>query len=562
MKRILFSIFLLFAGNMLLRAQFVADTTLNTRVHDLPGSAQSTPLTATNETGRTFVSWFDNSSGQYTMRMQLLDSLGQKMWPDTGILVSNYPQSSGLFRYDLISDHEGNAIVAFQDERSGGLQVVAYKVNALGGMVWGNAGITLSDSTSNGLAPVLTVLENNDVLVAWTASGNPSGKWVPVKKLRASDGQVLWSNRIAAEGKKFSRPSMLPASSSSFYMLYVKESGNFPGLTSIMYAQKFSSETMQALWQDTLQVTSKNIPFFYFPKIEPDGLNGFFLVFNTGNPANPMLNDAFAQHVDSAGSTWTDEGIQISMDASGNKYNGGYCWVPSDSSLCIALRIQDGNQTMSGISFQKINMAGERVMGENGLELRAMNTELYNPWLLLNSGDGLVCLYGFGSGFNNQKIKGLKIDYDGQALWSYDPVASASASNKDDLSAGPFRNGQTVLVWSEDRSGDDGIYAQNLRLDGHFGNGEVTAVHAKGSSAKPVIFPNPGTKSTLFFTATQSGIIPYRIYDALGMLAETGELFCKQGENHHSVGRTLKPGFYLTDFILGNKPCRLSLIRN
>ena len=186
-----------------------------------------------------------------------------------------------------------------------------------------------------------------------------------------------------------------------------------------------------------------NIPFFFFPEIHTDENQGFFVVFNTGNPLNPMLNDAFAQHVDSSGGIWSAEGVQIATSANGNKYNGGYCWNPSDSTLCVALRIQDGNQTMSGISLQKINTAGERLLGDDGLELHALNTEMYTPWLLLNSGDGLVCIYGIG-GFNNQKIKGLKTDYNGLALWSYDPIASASNSNKDDLSAGPFKNGQ---IW-------------------------------------------------------------------------------------------------------------------
>jgi hypothetical protein len=559
MKRLYVFILLLLAGPSFLMAQFVADTTLNTRVHDLPGSAQSTPLTATTQSGKTFISWFDNSSGQYNMRMQLLDSLGQKVWADTGILVSNYPQSSGLYRYDLTCDHEGNAIVAFQDERSGSLQIVAYKVNQLGELVWGNAGVSLSDSNSNGLAPVLTVMENNDVLVAWNASAG-AGKWIPVKKLRASDGQVLWSSRISGEGKKFSRPSLLPASESSFYLLFVKESGNFPGLTSLMYAQKFSAENMAALWQDTLQVSSKNIPFFFFPKIEPDGMNGFFLVFNTGNPSNPMLNDAFAQHVDSAANTWTDEGIQISMDAGGNKYNGGYCWVPSDTSLSIALRIQNGNQTMSGISLQKINLAGERLLGENGLELRAMNSDLYTPWLLLNSGDGLVCIYGIG-GFNNQKIQGLKVGYDGQALWSYDPVAAATASNKDDLSAGPFRNGQTVLVWSEDRSGDDGIYAQNLRQDGRFGNGGITSVSDKNNIILPKVIPNPGESQRLSVNASASGTLDYRIQDYCGKLIAAGSAPLRKGQNMIAFGDKLMPGLFLIEIQFEGKIIRLPFIR-
>ena len=544
MKKLLFVIIAFSVWNRgMLNAQFVADTTLNTTVHDLSGSAQSTPLTSTTETGRTFVSWFDNSSGQYVLRMQLLDSLGQKLWPDTGLLVSNFPQGSALFRYDLTCDHQGNAVVAFQDERSGSQQVVVQKVNQLGQLVWGNAGVLLTDSSSTGLAPVLSVLGNNDILVAWSASGSGS-RWVPFRRLASETGAIVWSSRISAEGQRFSRPSMVASGSNHFILLYVKEAGGFPPL-STMYAQKLSGDNAQAEWAQPVQVSGKNIPFFFFPQIHTNTKKGFFLVFNTGNPVNPMLNDVYAQHVDSAGNSWTDDGIQLSLASDGNKYNGGYCWNPADSSLCVAIRMQDANQTVSGISLQKINQAGERLLGENGLEIRTLTTDLLTPWLLLNSGDGLVCIYGSGS-FGNQKIKGLKVDYNGQPLWTYDPVACASASNKDDLSAGPFRNGQTVLVWSEDRSGDDGIYAQNLRLSGQFGTGELTGIQPIEKAAIRV-FPNPGRKQVLEISSGEPAELKLRILDLGGRILSEKSCRAEAGKSQFSIGENLSSGFYLLE---------------
>ena len=545
---------------MFCQAQFVADTNLNTRVQDIPGSAQSTPLTATTGNGKTYVSWFDNSSGQYMLRMQLLDSLGQKLWAENGMVVSSFAQSSGLYRYDLVCDHEGNAIVGFQDERSGSMQVVVNKINNQGLQVWGDSGILFVDSTSTGLAPKLAVLGNNDVVVAWNAAGTVSGKWIPMRKIKAATGEILWSKRIAISGQKFGRPAFVSCGANDFIMLYVKETGSFFPPASTMFAQRFKGEDASPVWNQEVQVSTKNIPFFFFPEIQTDEKQGFFLVFNTGNPLNPMLNDAFAQHVDSSGGIWSAEGVQIATSANGNKYDGGYCWNPSDSTLCIALRIQDGNQTMSGISLQKINTAGERLLGDDGLELRALNTEMYTPWLLLNGGDGLVCIYGIG-GFNNQKIKGLKTDYNGLALWSYDPIASASNSNKDDLSAGPFKNGQTVLVWSEDRSGDDGIYAQNLRLDGHFGNGDVTGIEQIVSNSGPRIFPNPGSNCILEFESTKGGNLTYRILDAGGKEIMFVPTAAHPGKNRISIGDGIKSGFYIAEITAEGKTFRIRMLK-
>jgi hypothetical protein len=343
-------------------------------------------------------------------------------------------------------------------------------------------------------------------------------------------------------------------------MQYVQEAGGFPPL-STMYAQKFSGETGLGLWAEPTRVSSKSIPFFFFPQVQTDTKDGFFLVFNTGNPVNPMLNDVYAQHVDSSGNIWTDEGIQISMASDGNKYNGGYCWNPGDSSLCIAVRIQDGNQTMSGIALQKINTEGQRLLGENGLELRAMSTDLYTPWLLLNSGDGLVCVYGSG-GFNNQQIRGLKVDFNGQALWSYDPVACAAASNKDDLSAGPFRHGQTVLVWADDRSGDLGIYAQNLRLSGHFGNGEITEISRKTQSFPMRILSSPGNNPVLELTFSEKQWLEYRVADVAGKTLRVSKNQMIEGRNQLFPVKDFLPGLYLVEINCMGKKQQIRLLKD
>ena len=71
MKNIL--LLLLMTFSLSASAHFTNDTLGNTVIHELNGSDQSVPLTATTSDGKTYISWFDNSTGQYTLRMQLLD---------------------------------------------------------------------------------------------------------------------------------------------------------------------------------------------------------------------------------------------------------------------------------------------------------------------------------------------------------------------------------------------------------------------------------------------------------------------------------------------------------
>jgi hypothetical protein len=120
-------------------AQWSDDSLQNTIVSDNAGTEEVTPLVASLPDGSTYVSWFESFNSSYRLRMQLLDPNGFALWGTGGVVVSDYPQSSALYRYDLKADNEGNAIVAFQDIRLGNLNIVAYKMDQSGNFVWETA---------------------------------------------------------------------------------------------------------------------------------------------------------------------------------------------------------------------------------------------------------------------------------------------------------------------------------------------------------------------------------------------------------------------------------------
>ncbi|MBL7983520.1 MAG: hypothetical protein JNM91_00915, partial [Flavobacteriales bacterium] len=126
---------------------------LNTAVSATSGAGAATPLSAPGPDGSTYVTWFENATGAYVLKMQRLDVDGQALWAPGGIVVSDEPQNSALFRFDFKSDHAGNAIVVFQDERSGALDVVAYKISPAGDALWAG-GLPLLTPGATGIGPV------------------------------------------------------------------------------------------------------------------------------------------------------------------------------------------------------------------------------------------------------------------------------------------------------------------------------------------------------------------------------------------------------------------------
>lgn len=495
------------------QAQFTTDTIQNTLVQNVQGSDQVTPLSVTTSDGRTYISWFDNSGGSYVLRMQLLNADGTAAWSPNGIIVSAYPQSTALFRYDLAIDQEENAIVAFQDERSGSLKVVVYKVNLSGVLVWGAAGVQLTDSTADGLAPRITVTQTNQVIVAWNSTIG-SAKWISFKKISPS-GNIIWSKRIL-DGNKYSRAVMVPTDVDDFLMMYVKETGNFPGVTSTLFAQRFDSNGLP-VWTLPVQVSTKTITFFFFPDLIRDGQGGFYAVFNTSNPVAPSLNDVYAQHVSNGGTLWSATGTRLSVTTTQNNLLGGAC-VSNSNTLRVAIQVLDGGQSNSGISFQALDSAGNVLLGPTGHALKPVVSPIYHlPRALVNAWNGYILVFTESTGFGTDKIKALKVDDIGTNQWTYDPTLCATPSGKDDLTAGKFVNGQVVMVWADDRfvvGSDNGVYAQNIQGNGTFGT-VSTGLQVITAGSQPILAPNPGRTSNLLLPAGgESGLL--RIVDISG----------------------------------------------
>ncbi len=525
MKKIYFFVCFLLL-KLSISAQFTNDTTANTTIADWTGSEQATPLSATTSTGLTYISWFDNFSPNYELRMQLLDSDGNKLWTDSGVIVSSFPQSTALYRYDLKTDNEDNAVVAFQDMRSGDLRIVVYKLDITGSFVWSNTGIELTDSSATGLGPTIGITASNNVIIAWNADFNGS-KWLSFQKLSAS-GTLLWSQRIFDQTnfRNYTRAKIVPTRTDDIMMMYVEEIGGFPGVTSTLFAQHFDMNG-DAVWTNAVQVSTNTIPFFIFPEIVSDENGGFFTAFNSSNPINPGLNDVFAQHVDSSGNLWSVGGTQVANSSTEHKSTGGFSYNAINDEFSVALQVLNGGQGSSGVFIQSIDNMGSVLFGANGIQLKNIDPIYYNPHALVDAGDGLICIFSFG-GFGAQELSSIKTDYAGSLMWGYEPMVSTYLSNKDDLSAGLFKNSQTVIVWQDDRI-DGGVYTQNLRGDGSFG--VLTSVNELPLLNKVSLYPNPSSVTQLSINSVAKETIHISISNVEGKEVYSKKVSIEQGIN-------------------------------
>ncbi len=469
MKKIfLLNVVLIFVFTYHVNAQWTTDTLLNTKVADQSAISEVTPLQVTTPSGKTYISYFESSGSGYLMKMQLLDTSGNKLWGATGLLISNQPQSSATYRYDLKMDHENNAIVAFQDMRTGNMATVAYKVDTAGNFLWGANGIVLHDLNSTfEVAPSIGVLPTNEVVIAWNASSG-STKKIPYQKITAG-GTLVWAQPLILTGaNKYSRPAVLGLSTQGFMIVFVEETGSGLGV-SMIKAQTFDVNGA-ALLPSWTAVFNTATGFASIPKVVSDNNDGCYVAILTGTPGAPAINDAFVQHVYANGAiAWGAGGIEASSLAGNHKEPVAITFRNADNHLYVLMKVLDNAQGQAGIYAQALDTSGVKQMTVNGAMLRPLSsTDYREPSGWADAGNGFITVYSEGT-FGNEKLKAVKMDYNGSLLWNGNPVTlSAVASNKLNISVGDCVNGQVVSVFGDQRI-DDGVYAQNINTNGSIG---------------------------------------------------------------------------------------------
>lgn len=554
MKLSLSILFALLCGNVF--SQWTNDTTMNTPVRDTAGAL--TPLQSRGPNKGTYITWFEyDSISNLALHLQLLDSNGYSTWAPEGIVVSDYPQSSSLSYYDLETDNDGNAIVAFQDYRSSVSQIMIYKIDAAGNSLWGGvAGVQLTDSfAAEGIAPSIAITPQNNIYVAWNADYS-SGRGISCMRLSPA-GTVLWFDNYriydTAQVFNYSRPKLLPFGIDDVQMVYVREAGSFPSGTSTLFAQRINANGVN-ISPSPIQLSTNTVSYFFIPNPVADGPDQFYIAFDSSNPSNSLI-DVYVQHVDASGNTWNATGMEAENSTTNHKSLFASC-LSSQNEFWVLLRIMDPGQSMTGVSVQKFDAAGNVMLGPDGILQVAMDGNDNIPFSISDVNDGVIFTVAFG-GFGAQRIYAMKLDYAGMPSWPFTNVSiSAAYSGKDDLSAGIYTGNSLVFVWQDDRNGL-GIFAQNINADGS--TGIITALNNLPADPSAGLYPNPSVNSVIYLENNGSRR-SITLYDCTGKQIEQQLLQNTELEFQLS-GTNLPDGLYFVRITEGNKPETLKWIK-
>lgn len=425
------------------------------------GSDQVQPKIVPFANNGGYVSWFDANPDSpppvgYDVVYQRLNQKGYEKLPHDGKIVADLSNSS-TEDYGLDVDSQGNALLAFLDTREGAnQQITAQKMNPWGLKLWGPLGVQLTSGSDSNAAPKIVGTSDGGVVVAWTSNSN-----VVAQKLDAN-GNPQWGSGVVftESGYSYLLADLHAADNGGVIISWVREQGFFSNKT--LVANKISSSgTLQWGSGNVAIFTNGSLQFGNFPHFLLDGNGGAVFAWYTSSPALQV----FAQHILADGSAaFAVGGVPVSTNTLNVRVEPSAAYRASTQETFVFWTEEDSNQFTNGISGQKLDASGNAQWGPTGLVLVPLGADTQDFVTAVQIGTGALVFWVDTASYGNASIQATKLDGSGSAVCQQFVVSSVP-SNKYALVAAQNSASGTALVWTDDRVGNNGIFAQNVNGD-------------------------------------------------------------------------------------------------
>jgi hypothetical protein len=470
-------------------AQWNTNTSVNIPISNLEVADMETAPTTD---GKTWIAFYVQNSGNYDMYAQLIDANGYKLLGTNGMLVSSQTSGSATFVFNVCVDAANNLIIANQDERTGTMQAVVYKISQAGTHLWAATGIILGE----GLAPYPAVLSTGETVVAWNGASNT----LNLQKISAA-GTTVWSSPITVlvGTSTTTRGQVIGNTGGKFTMVYQKRGF---GISTSLYAQMFDNAGT-ALYT-ALQICNETTSGARYYSIAGSADTTYFGYYSsTGNRFN-----SYVQRINPGGTIpWGMNGSNFNTQTGTNdNYQGqtainvaagsGYVW-----SVCT---FSDPNQTQYGIYIQKfLRSTGARQFTDLGKVVYAISGNSDQEWgdLALINDTPMFMIEDV-----NYKLYATRLDASGNFVWPGNRVEISSTTAT--MGTPKMRNGFTpdgpnrcAGTWTENRGSFYMGYAQGISVGGLIGvvvatqGGVPATITSPGGTLQMVATVFPSTAS-------------------------------------------------------------------
>lgn len=474
-------------------------------------NVQQWPSITTDGVGGAIVTWYDKRGvTDLDIYVQRVNNQGLPQWTLNGVAVC--VASGDQMNPVIVSDNAGGAILAWQDERDGNLDIYTQRVNANGVLLW----------TANGVALCTVRNDQSSVVVDTDGDHGAVAAWQDFR-----DGNLdIYGGRVDAGGNSL-WPDGIPICVQPFiqYVPGILYDGNNRVLITW---PDFRNGTDYDIFAQLVDVSGGpqwapngvkicGAPFGQAAQSQTlDGLGGFIVTWV--DLRGGIAWDIFAQRIDDAGDVqWTADGVPI-CEATDDQF---YPTIASDGSNGAIIAWEDLRDPTTGrdIYAQRVNVAGSVQWSTDGEPLCTAR-KVQTGQMIIPDGahGGIVAWYDIRNN-TDYDIYVQHVDGSGTSLWTPDgyPLCGASQSQFGSKLVADGSGG-AIVTWHDLRNGNYDIYAQRIGFNG-------TIPTSVGNTPRPLgvtlsdNFPNPFSVATEFhLTLDAEAMVQVDVYDVAGRL--------------------------------------------
>lgn len=423
---------------------------------------QAQPKILPTADGGCWISWFDDSTGGYSVRIQRLDSVGNRMLGAHGVLVAQRYFSSTQ-DYGLSVDANGDALLAFHisDTSGNNIKIEAQKIAPDGTLMWGASGIQFGNTADFLADPKITATSDGDIVVGWT--DNSDMEFVRLD----SDGNPLWNPAVQISdpgGASLTVSDLHGADSGSAIVSYVSSKGF--SSPSHLLAQKLNASGVSA-WTAAVY-DGGSLQFGNFPTFIPDGSGGAVFAWYE----NTKLQ-SHVQHLSAGGlEMFPHNGVLVANVPGDIQVEPSAAYNAATQDTFVFWTETDAaTQGNVGVSGQEVDASGSLVWGTSGKSIVPKTTNAsYLTDTVATSDNGAIVFYSGGVGFGQDQVHAARLDTHGNYVWNPGIVSvSSTPAQKFRLVAAILPNDMTMAAWEDIGTNSGDLLAQNVNGDGTLG---------------------------------------------------------------------------------------------
>ena len=488
MKKTLLSMFAALAMALPSMAQWSTDFAENNQIN--PDSTENYGYELqTNNNGITYVFMQIPYQGTISMRLQILDKDGVKLFPDTAKVLSAEPNISFTkVNKHLMIDNDGNAIIAVSDFRSGNEGYTIYKVNEKGDVLWSKS-LKGVDASSNVAGMTMACSEDGGYVFAYEPYDLTTnfGR-VQLEKLKA-DGTDAWDDilRFSDKSNSLSFPYVVDAGSSQTLLVYAKGSNN----DLIANLIDFDGSTV---WDEDVPVYRggfTSIPVWVQMGVSEAPDNGMFVYWRDAQDDSYENRISYIMNDGTYGFSTGEEGTIISHDTDNSRDVPSIYYDKDDKAIYFVYRVfNQASQGYQGIYMQKMSLDGELLWGANGKAIvEVQNTDSYSYSSVQDAGDGKIAIFYMRNegGVENGNVDTYMVlfDKDGNKIQNEVNV-SLKKNTKYSVNSSRLIDGEYYLLdWEEHVK----VSLNNIVMQRVFLNGTATGIKnvTDGANGKNIV---------------------------------------------------------------------------